>query len=285
MNLTVREALMSFKRAPILSVLSITTIAFALFVVSLVGLVGLNLRGALEQIEERVEIVMYLRRGIPIEVVTTAMGDIQTFPEVDGVTHVTEEEALQRARTELQEFQGVFDDLETNPLPASLEIRLRPGYRDSENVERVATRLSGFRFADDIRFGRDWVAKLDRLRDITGAVGLLIGAAFAAASIIIIGTTIRMAVLQRSREIHIMRLVGATDQFIRSPFLLEGSIKGALGGLTAVGLSWAAFALVSRLILEGQFFSASQAGLIVLFGTALGFLASAVSVGRHLRKV
>ena len=90
MTLTVREALMSFKRAPVLSVLSITTIAFALFVVSLVGLVGLNLRRALEQIEERVEIVMYLRRGIPIEVVTTAMGDIQTFPEVEAVTHVTE---------------------------------------------------------------------------------------------------------------------------------------------------------------------------------------------------
>jgi cell division transport system permease protein len=266
MTLTVREALLSFKRAPILSVLSITTIAFALFVVSLVGLVGLNLRRALEQVEERVEIVMYLRRGVPIEVVTTAMGDIQTFPEVAAVTHVTEEEALRRARTELQEFQGVFEDLETNPLPASLEISLRQGFRDSENMERVATRLSGFRFAEDIRFGRDWVAKLDRLRDIAGAVGLLV-------------------VLQRSREINIMRLVGATDQFIRSPFLLEGSIKGALGGLTAVGLSWAAFAVVSRLILEGQFFSASQAGLIVLFGTALGFLASAVSVGRHLRRV
>jgi cell division transport system permease protein len=285
MTLTVREALLSFKRAPILSVLSITTIAFALFVVSLVGLVGLNLQRALEQVEERVEIVMYLRRGVPIEVVTTAMGDIQTFPEVATVTHVTEEEALQRARTELQEFQGVFEDLETNPLPASLEVSLRQGYRDSENMERVATRLNGFRFAEDIRFGRDWVAKLDRLRDIAGAVGLLVGAAFAAASIIIIGTTIRMTVLQRSREINIMRLVGATDRFIRSPFLLEGSIKGALGGLTAVGLSWAAFAVVSRLILEGQFFSASQAGLIVLFGTALGFLASAVSVGRHLRRV
>ncbi|MCH7570770.1 MAG: hypothetical protein IH919_09435, partial [Deltaproteobacteria bacterium] len=86
-----------------------------------------------------------------------------------------------------------------------------------------------------MQYGYEWVAKLDRLRNIGAVVGLLIGGAFAIASIIIIGTTIRMAVMQRSREITIMRLVGATDGFIRSPFLLEGCIKGALGGIVALG--------------------------------------------------
>lgn len=285
MRLAVREALLSFRRAPALSALSITTIAFALFVASLVALVALNLRAALATVEERVEIVAYVTRGTPIEVVTTAMGDVQAFPEVAEVTYVTEEQALARARAELSEFQDVFDDLSVNPLPASLEIRLKPGFRDTEHVEQVAERVRGFRFVEDVRFGREWVAKLDRLRSIAGAVGLLIGGAFAAASIIIIGTTIRMTVLQRSREISIMRLVGATAGFIRLPFLLEGALKGALGGTVAVLLSWAAFWIVSRLLLHGRFFSGGEALLIVASGTALGLLASAVSVARHLREV
>ena len=284
MNLVVREALLSFRRAPVLSILSITTIAFALFVVSLVTLVTLNVRRELTRVEERVEIVLYFRRGTPIEIVTVAMGDIESFPEVASVAHVTEEQALERARRELAEFRGIFEDLETNPLPASLEVRLRPGFRDTEHVTRVAARLEGFHFAEDIRFGREWIERLDRLRDIAGAVSLLIGAAFAAASIIIIGTTIRMTVLQRSREIAIMRLVGATDQFIRRPFLLEGGIKGALGGIAAVALCYGAFWAVTRLF-RAEFFTPIQAATIVLVGLALGFVASAVSVMRHLRKV
>lgn len=282
MRLALREALLGFRRSPLLSGLSITTIAFALFVVGLVALVALNLQAALEHIEERVEIVMYLRHGTPVEVVTTAIGDIQSFPEVDSVTYVSEDQALARARRELTEFQGVFHDLRENPLPASLEIRLKPGFRDTKHVAAVAERLRGFRFADDVRYGRDWVEKLDRLRDIAGAVGLLIGCAFAAASVIIIGTTIRMTVLQRGREIAIMRLVGATDGFIRAPFLLEGTIKGALGGAMAVGLNFAAFVLVSRLF-HGRFFTTPEAAVIVLFGAVLGLGASATSVGRHIR--
>lgn len=285
MSLAVREAMLSFRRTPVLSVLSITTIAFALFVIGLYGLVVLNVQRALDRVEERVEVVLYLRRGTPVEVVTMAIGDIRAFPEVERVEYVTEEEALERARAELTEFQGIFGDLETNPLPASLEIRLASGFRDSEHVAAVAERLEGFRFAEDIRYGRDWVAKLDRLRDLAGAVGLLIGIAFAAASVIIIGTTIRMTVLQRAREISIMRLVGATDGFVRRPFLLDGALKGALGGLLAVGMNYAAYLLGTRFLLEGRFFSPAEAVLIVLFGTALGFLASAASVGRHLRRV
>jgi len=284
-KLALREALLSFRRAPILSALSITTIAFALFMIGLVGLVALNFRHALAQIEERVEIVAYLMRGTPVEVVTVAIGDVQHFPEVAAVSYVTEDQALERARHELAELQGIFDDLVSNPLPASLEVKLKPGFRDSKHVRDVAERLRGFRFVEDVRYGRDWVEKLDRIRDVAAVVGLVIGGAFAAAAVIIIGTTIRMTVLQRSREIAIMRLVGATDGFIRLPFLLEGSLKGALGGATALLLSYGAYLALDRLILQATFFDPTQAAVLVGFGTALGFAASAVSVARHLSGV
>ena len=285
MRLAFREALLAFRRWPALSVLSVTTIAFALFVASLYGLVALNLHRTLQRIEERVEVVLYVTRATPIEVITLALGDIEAFPEVAQATFVTADEALQRAQTELVEFQGIFSEFETNPLPASIEVRLLPGFRQTEAVAAVAERLTGFAFAEDVQYGYEWVAKLDRLRNIGAVVGLLIGGAFAIASIIIIGTTIRMAVMQRSREIMIMRLVGATDGFIRSPFLLEGCIKGALGGFAALGLCYAAYAAIHRLLFEAEFFDLSQMSLVVAFGTALGLLASATSVGRHLRRV
>jgi cell division transport system permease protein len=285
MTLSLREALHMFRRAPLLSALSITTIAFSLFVVGLFGLVAVNLKRSLEQVAERVEVVAYVLPGTPIEASTLALGDIAAFPEVASVEYVTEEQALERARAELEEFRDLFQELERNPLPASIEVRLKPHFRDAGHVRDVADRLRGFYFVDDVRYGRDWVERLDRLRRIAGAVSLLVGGAFAAVAVIIIGTTIRMAVLQRSREIAIMRLVGATDAFIRRPFLLQGAIKGCCGGALAVGLSYLAHAAVTRLLFAGAFFTPLQATGIVAFGAAIGLAGSAVSVGRHLRRV
>ena len=285
MNLTVRESLIAFRRAPLLSALSVTTIAFSLFVVGLFGLVAVNLQNALRGVAERVEIVAYLLPGTPIESITLAEKDIEAFPEVQSATYVSEDSALARARAELVEFRDVLQELERNPLPSSIEVKLKPRFRDVEHVKEVAERLQGFGFVDDVRFGRDWVEKLDTLRGIAYAVGLVVGAAFAVVAIIIIGTTIRMAVLQRSREIAIMRLVGATNGFIRRPFLLQGAIKGMLGGLVAIALSYGAYTLINRWLIQAAFFSKEQAVAIVGFGTLIGFFGSAASVGRHLRRV
>jgi Cell division protein len=284
-----REALLSFRRAPLLSGLSVTTIAFSLFTVGLFLLVAVNLREALKGLEERVEIVAFVLRGTPPETITLASQDIAAFPEVQTVDYVTEEQALGRAKKELVEFRDAYRDLSVNPLPASFEIRLKAGYRNAAAAEAVAKRLEGFTFVEDIRYGRDWVERLDKLRNLAGIVGLVIGAAFAAVAVVIIGVTIRLTILQRAREISIMRLVGATNRFIRGPFLLEGALKGLLGGILSLGLCYAGFRLFrdSNLgTLSGLvFFGPDQMGMLVLFGVAMGLFGSLVSVGRHLRNV
>src|SRR3989475_762179 len=170
-------ALLTFRRAPLLSALSVTTIAFSLFAVGLFGLVAVNLQQALRQVAERVEIVAYLLPGTPIESITLAQKDIEAFPEVASATYVSEDRALARARAELVEFRDVLQELERNPLPGSIEVKLKAGFRDAEHVNEVADRLRGFGFVDDVRFGRDWVEKLDRLQQIAAAVGLVVGAA------------------------------------------------------------------------------------------------------------
>jgi cell division transport system permease protein len=288
-RLLTREALLSFRRAPLLSALSITTIAFSLFTLGLFGLVAINLRKALLGLEERVEIVAFVLRGTPAETITLATQDIAVFPEVQDVSFVTEQQALARARKELVEFRDAYRDLQVNPLPASIEVELKEGNRDAQTVERVAERLRGFGFVDDVRFGREWVQRLDQLRNVTGLVGLVIGLAFAAVAIVIIGVTIRLTLLQRAREISIMRLVGATNWFIRGPFLLEGALKGLLGGLLSLVLCYAGYVLFrdrtggsfSDLI----FFRPEQMMILIVFGVLLGLAGSLVSVGRHLRHV
>jgi cell division transport system permease protein len=288
-KLLTREALLSFRRAPLLSALSITTIAFSLFTLGLFGLVAINLRQALRGLEERVEVVAFVLRGTPTETITVATQDIAAFPEVKDVGFVSEAQALAKARSELVEFRDAYRDLQTNPLPASIEVRLKDGYRDAATVERVAERLRGFGFVEDVRFGRDWVRKLDHLRNITGIVGLVIGLAFAAVAVVIIGVTIRLTLLQRAREIAIMRLVGATNWFIRGPFLLEGALKGFLGGLLSLALCLAGYLLFrdggGGAFADLIFFRPDQMIVLVVFGVLLGLGASLLSVGRHLRHV
>ena len=289
MRLLFREALLSFRRAPLLSGLSVTTIAFSLFTVGLFALIAVNLRQALQGLEERVEIVAFVLRGTPPETITLASQDVAAFPEVQDVEYVSEDQALERARRELVEFRDAYRDLQVNPLPASLEIRLKGGYRNARAVEAVAERLKGFSFVDDVRYGRDWVERLDRLRNLTGIVGLVVGLAFASVAVVIIGVTIRLTILQRAREINIMRLVGATNNFIRGPFLLEGALKGLLGGLLSLVLCYAGYRLFTgsgTASLSGLvFFGPDLMVLLVVFGVLIGLGGSLVSVGRHLRNV
>ena len=280
MRLTLREVGLGLRRAPLLSALSIITIAFSLFAFGLFGLVALNVSRALQDIEERVEIRAFIADGTPVEAVSAAVGDIAAFPEVASVDMLSPEQALARARRELTEFKDVCD---ADFLPASLEIRLKPGFRDPETVRAVAQRLQTYRFVDDVRYGEDWVQKLYNIRNVAGAAGLILGIAFAAVAVIIIGSTIRMAVLAREREISIMRLVGATDGFVRRPFLIDGFLKGIIGGIAALLLAWLAHAAIDRYLIQTAFFDNSLALLGILTGGLIGLVGSAVSVGRHLR--
>jgi cell division transport system permease protein len=277
-----REALTASRRAPLMSVLGVMTIAFSIFAFGLFGLVAINIRKALEQVEKRVEVRAFISDSTDIESVAAAMKDIGNFPEVLRVDYVSNEQALDRARKEMGEFADVF---EAGVLPASLEVHLRPGMQDPATVKSVADRVKTYHFIDDVRYGEEWVAKLYRLRTIATVAGLALGAAFAAVAIIIIGATIRMTVLARAKEISIMRLVGATDMFIRLPFLIDGLVKGVCGGLLALLLVWATDRVVNEYVIETVFFDRQMIFLGIVVGAFMGVLGSLVSVGRHLRRI
>lgn len=279
MRYALREALLAFRRAPLLAALGVATIAFSLFSLGLFGLVALNIRDALARVEERVEVRAFFADSTPPPAVTAAAAAVRAYPEVAAVDVVSSAEALARARRELGEFRDVFD---AAVLPPSLEVRLRPGRRDADDAARVAERARRLAGVDDVRYGEEWVQKFTAVRAMAVAAGMALGAAFALAAFIIVGATIRMAVLARSREIQLMRLVGATDAFIRLPFLLEGLIAGLLGGVLALALTRLAQLLVSRYVLRVEFLPPWAVALGVALGGLLGLVGSLMSVGRHL---
>lgn len=280
--LAARETFTAARRAPLLTLLGIITIGFSLYAFGLFGLVALNIRKALRQVEERVEVRAFIAEETSMDAVGVAMAQIAKYPEVARVDYISQERALERARKELGEFSDVFD---LAVLPASLEVHMRAGLRAPAAVKAVANRVKAYEFVDDIRYGEEWVEKLYRLRTIATFVGAGLGIAFAAVAVIIIGATIRMAVLARAREISIMRLVGATDGFVRRPFLLDGLIKGILGGLLALGMTWITHQAIDAYFLSTVFFDVRLMVLGVMGGAVMGLAGSYFSVGRELRRI
>lgn len=280
----VREALAAFRRAPLLGGLSITSIALSLVILGLFGLSAYNIGEAISDVERRVEVVGYLTEDAASERIQVARREIETYPEVEDVRYVSKTEALLNASRELPEFSDVFADLEVNPLPASLELRLRQGFRNTESVRAVADRLAGYDFIEEVRFGEDWVERVFDLRRIAGGAATVLGGAFAVVAILLIGTSVRMAILARSEEIEIMQTVGATEGYIQRPFLLEGVITGLLGGLLALGITRVAFDMIRDRLVRLQWLPETWIVAGILAAALLGALAAGYAVRRELGK-
>jgi cell division transport system permease protein len=285
MPYALREAISAIRRTPLLTALSVMAIAFSLFVIGLFALTAFNIRLAIEQVEEKVEIVAYLSDETTSGQVDLAVEEIGAMAQVREVKYVTKTEALATAMAEMEEFRDVFSDLENNPLPASFEVRLQPGQRSPDEVERVAKSLANYPFVEDVRYGRDWLNAIFTLRRIAAGVAMVIGGAFALVAAIVIATAVRITVFARREEIGIMRLVGATDGFVQRPFLLEGLASGLLGGLLAAGLTWGTYRILGDNMFHVQWLPSEWIVLVVLVGTGFGLVSSAVAVRRHLAQV
>jgi cell division transport system permease protein len=281
----VREALAAIRRAPVLLMLSAAMVALALYVVGLFAVATFNLHQALGQVEERVEVVIYVRDDVRDDEIDLIESDLTEMVEVVRVRYFSKDDALARARVDLPEFEDLFRDLDVNPLPASLEVELAPGFRTPEGVARVAGRASIYPFVEDVRYGDEWVDRLHLLRRIGGIATTVLGAAFGAVAALIIATAVRIALFARREEIYIMRLVGATNGFIRRPFLLEGALTGLIGGVLAAGLTYASFHAVSTLIFRLEWIPIEWVAAGIASGGLFGLIASGFAIRKYLREI
>ncbi|MHB0976720.1 MAG: permease-like cell division protein FtsX [Candidatus Aquicultorales bacterium] len=227
-----RESLQSFKRNWVMSTAAIITVAVSLLVVGGVMIGASTIGNIIKSEEQKVEVVTYVKEGTPPESVDALQNEIISWSQVKNVAYVSKDEALDRLKKQLADTPEMLQAMEGNPLPASLEIRLK----DPQQVQDVANKLKGRPELDDIKYGQEYVNKLFAVSRVVRGVGMSFVALLSFASLVLIANTIRLAIFARRREIGIMRLVGASNWFIRWPFLMEGVMQGVIGATVAIGV-------------------------------------------------
>jgi cell division transport system permease protein len=287
---SLRRAWQGFWRNALMSFAATATMVLMLLLLAGFWIIQTGLLSALQFTEEKVQVVAYFQPNATDGQVQALEAEIRAMPEVTSVDYVSRDEALARFRTSLQ-AQGREDltrYLDSNPLYASLEVRMV----DASDAAVVSERLdpSEQPIIRNVLNQKDFVANLVTVTDILRTAGTIVLVVVGIIALFIIVNTIRLAVVARSEEIEIMRLVGASDAFIRWPFVFEGAFVGLLGALITLGLlALGAEPLSSFMadffrVLPLQLGSLTRDLVLLVLGTGigLGILGSWVSVRTYL---
>ena len=286
-----RKALGNIWTNPFLSLVTLSTIAISMLILGLFSLIYLNVQQSLHQMSGELQITAYLQETISSEQAKVLRSKVADWPEVERITYITKEQALARFRSQLREYAGILEGLKENPLPASLEVTLMPQYGRSGNIKELSTRLGRLPGVAEVQYGRKWMAKLRVFVEVMKLVGITVGGLLLIATIFVISNTIKLTFYSRREELEIMRLVGATDFFIKAPFLIEGLLHGLGGALLAAGgLSLLILFLFSHLdlplrlaVMAGSLPTGQLVAGFLGLGLLLGVLGSMVSLRRFLR--
>jgi len=286
-----RKALGNIWTNPFLSLVTLSTIAISMLILGLFSLIYLNVQQSLQQMGGELQITAYLQETISPEQAKVLRSKVADWPEVEEITYISKEQALARFRSQLREYAGILEGLKENPLPASLELTLMPQYGRSGNIKELSTRLGRLTGVAEVQYGRKWMAKLRVFVEVMKLVGITVGGLLLIATIFVISNTIRLTFYSRREELEIMRLVGATDFFIKAPFLIEGLLHGLGGALLAAGgLSLLILFLFSHLdlplrlaVMAGSLPTGQLVAGFLGLGLLLGVLGSMVSLRRFLR--
>lgn len=285
----VREALVNLARGWKVSLVAVLTIAVSLFVGGAFLLVSSNLLASVERWRGEMRLVIYLQPETPGPVVQALAAEAGRGPGVAAVEVVSAEAARRRFQEAFPSLSDLVEGLGDEPLPASLEISLAdPAQRPPE----LRAWADGWRRRPEVSMvddDREWLGQLEAVVAVLRAVGLTLGVGLLTAAVFTIGSVIRLTAYLHSDEISILRLVGATEFYIRGPFYAEGLLQGLLGGVLASGTLWAGHtalrlrnpdALLTR-VLAAEALTVGQVAALVALGAAAGLLGAIASLRRE----
>lgn len=284
-----KESLVSLKRNGWMSLASVLTLAVSLFVCGVFWILVLNVNNLATTIESNVEIKAFLQQDTPLDQVEQIKKEISALPGIKEVVFVNRDQALESLKKQFGEEHDLLAALGgENPLPDSFTIKTEV----PENVVPAAQSIKSINNIEKVRYGQGVVEKLFAVINWVRLLGLGIMLLLALAAVVLIAITIRLTVYARKKEIIIMKYVGATDWFIRWPFLLEGIFLGFIGSLTAVGLlSWLYSSLLANVGMNLAFIRLAQEPnllwtlnySLIGAGTVLGGIGSVVSMRKFLK--
>jgi len=290
---SIGRAVTNLRQGWLTSSITIGIISICLFLVGGYLLMTHNLQGIFETWKTQVRVTAYLRDGFSEEDILTFQDRLSSVSQVHSVTYTSKSKAMEEFGVMLGGDRFLIESLDRNPLPASLHITPKEPYRNMEGVKSILGAIGDEPLVQDIQYGQDWLHRLDRLFNILGFGAVALGLILSLAAVFIISNTIKITVMARKDELEIMRLVGATESFIRLPFLVEGVIQGMAGAAVSLGLLSGVHALLANrsdqpilkmLNIDSlAFLPLSTIGAILLGGMVLGGLGSLASVGKHSR--
>jgi cell division transport system permease protein len=287
----VRSALGSMVRAPFVHLIAVASLGLALVGYGAARIVGGQLDALSASLGSDVEFTVYLADGAePAQVEELERALVQRSG--GQVRRVSPAEALGRLAKQLGDRGGALEAIGENPLPWTLEVQLPPGARDPVSLEALAARLRGLPLVTGVDYGEQALERLALISRGLRLAGVVVFSLVFLTAIIIVSATLQLAIFSRREEIEIQKLVGATDRFVRAPFLIEGLVQGLVAGLLAVAIVFGLARWLEaergqlgvlltadgRLAVNWLRLAAEQLGA----GVALGLLGSFVAVRRFL---
>jgi len=283
-----QEAASSLRRNYFMTAAALLTVLLTMTVLGVVMVSAANIDAMLADLEQKVEITVYLEESATAEEIQAMQKEIIGWTEIKDSQFVSKEEALQRLRKDLEDSPDMLETLSGNPLPASFEISLK----DPKTAESVAGRFDGRKIVEEVNYGKELA---DRIFSVTAVIRNAMAVfivVLAGVSVMLISNTIRLSIYARRREIEIMKLVGATNWFIRWPFMIEGLLVGLVGaGLASLVVMLGSNYIIGRMrevlgFLRIPFEAISPVLLAVVLlgaGALVGVLGSGLGLRRFLK--
>jgi cell division transport system permease protein len=287
-----REALKNLRLNLLMSITAITTTFICIVVLGVAWLVSAHVGGVTSSVRQDVSVEAYFPPDATQEEIDGIISDVKSWPEVSGVNYVSEEQALAAFKETFADRPELSENLAPGVLPASIQIQLE----DPSEAEAVAQRLEQEKgFTDDnLSYPQQTIERLNSVTSymIWGLYGATM--LFLISSVLLISNAIRLSIFARRKEIEVMKLVGASDSFVRTPFVFEGMVQGLIGaGLAAFAVIWINFLFIdwARDALPFVPISADAVNpillllVLVVVGVVIGVVGSFLSVTRFLRKI
>lgn len=289
LGFSLREALKNIRLNLLMSITAVTTTFICLLVLGAGILVSSHAGGVISSVRQDVSVEAFFPQDASQEQMDQVRSRVEGYPEVSAVTYVSKGEALNNFKETFRERPELYSNLGSDVLPASLQIQLG----EPQDADAVARKLEGEGFAAaDLSYPQQTIERLNEVTDYM-IWGLRAATAlFLISSVLLISNTIRISIFARRKEIEVMKLVGASDGFVRTPFVFEGLVQGLIGaGLATVVVIWMNYLFVEW-ARESLPFVPISAGavntplmLLVLLavGAAIGIVGSFLSVTRFLK--
>lgn len=289
MHYFMAEACQSFWRNSFMSIASIATVALSLFILGIFMTLVANLDYFAKNLESQVEITVYLKDGLTTDQVMSVGKRLKELPDVKEITFTNKDQAMDILKERMKDQPGILEALGgKNPLPSSYTLTLN----NPELVKATAVAVSDYDEVESSHYGQEIVEQLFQITTVIrwGGVALIIFLTLA--TLFIISNTIRLTVFARRKEIGIMKYVGATNWFIRWPFLLEGLLLGFIGGIIADIFLFQFYEFVTVTIHRSLAFLPMVSmypfmyqlgGILLVIAMIIGAIGSTISLKRYMK--